>query len=168
MLEPDAGAFASSPPYEDQHMSLIRWEPFRDTDEFMNRMMPSLLRRWPAGMLPDNGKSALDWTPTADISESEHEYLIRAELPAVKKEDVKVTVHDGVIAIEGERRYDKEEKTEKFHRRESFQGKFSRSFMLPDDADESGIRAESKDGVLVVRVPKAKVEKSKSQQVKVE
>ena len=70
--------------------------------------------------------------------------------------------------IEGERKYDKEEKTEKFHRRESFQGKFSRSFLLPDNADEKSIRAESKDGVLIVHVPKMKVEKAKTVQVKVE
>lgn len=85
----------------------------------------------------------------------------------MKKEDVKVTVHDATITIEGTRRYEKEIQNEKFHRVESLQGKFLRSLLLPADADQQSIRAESNDGVLVVRVPKAKVEKPKTVQVKI-
>lgn len=147
-------------------MSLIRWEPFRESEDFVSRVMPALWRRWPMMNGAEGGAS--EWTPTADISETEKEFLIRAELPSVRKEDVKVTIANGVIGIEGERKYDKEEKNEKFHRVESFQGMFSRSFTLPENVDEKAIRAESKDGVLTVHMPKAKVVAVKPVQVKVD
>lgn len=76
----------------------------------------------------------------------------------MKKEDVKVTVDQGMITIEGERKQEKEDKTEKYHRIESFHGSFSRSFSLPENVNVDGIRCESKDGVLVVHIPKTKAE----------
>lgn len=147
-------------------MTLVRWEPFRETEEFMNRLMPSLLRGWPRVAGTDT-TPAVQWTPSADISETENEYLIRAEMPAVKKEDVKVAVHDGTISIEGERRYEKEDKSEKFHRVETFQGRFARRFTLPEDADIAAIRAESRDGVLTVRIPKLRAAKPQPTQIPV-
>ena len=139
-------------------MNLISWEPFRE-------LMPSALRRWPA--LSDDVNGNREWAPSADISETDKEYLIRAELPSVKKEDIKVAIENGMISIEGERKYGKEEKNERFHRVESVQGKFARSFILPEDVDENAVHAQSKDGVLTVHVPKSKVVKSPSTQVKV-
>jgi len=108
------------------------------------------------------------WTPALDVSETDAEYLVRAELPAVKKEDVSVTIDDDVLTIAGERKFDKEDKSEKVHRRESFRGMFSRSLSLPDDANASGIRAESRDGVLTVHVPKTKIERTKAIEIKVQ
>jgi HSP20 family protein len=116
----------------------------------------------------DHGNGgAANWRPAADIVETEKEYMIKAELPAVKKEDVEVTVHDGIITIKGERRIEKSEEQEKQHRIESFYGSFSRSFSLPADVDESGIGAESKDGILRVHLPKTTVEKPKAIDIKV-
>ena len=94
-----------------------------------------------------------------DVSETDAEYLVRADLPAVKKEDVSVTVENDAVTIAGERKFDKEEKSERVHRRESFRGLFSRSLSLPDNVDANGIRAESKDGVLTVHIPKTKSER---------
>lgn len=148
-------------------MSLVRWEPFAGIDEMFNRMLPGSFGRLPRLTLPSNGEK-YHWAPSADISETEKEFLIRAELPAVKKEDVKVTVDQGMITIEGERRQDKEDKTEKYHRVESFHGTFARSFSLPENASTDDIRCESKDGVLTVHIPKAKVEAPKAKQIKVE
>jgi HSP20 family protein len=148
-------------------MSLVRWEPFSGVDEMFNRMLPASFGRWPRFTLPSNGERA-EWLPSADVSETEKEFLIRAELPAVKKEDVKVTVDQGAITIEGERKQEKEDKTEKYHRIESFRGSFSRTFSLPENADTDGIRCESKDGVLIVHIPKVKVETAKAKQIKVE
>jgi HSP20 family protein len=148
-------------------MSLVRWEPFTGFDEMFNRMLPASFGRWPRIALPSNGDK-YEWSPSSDISETEKEYLIRAELPAVKKEDVKVTVDQGMITIEGERKQEKEDKTEKYHRVESFHGTFSRSFSLPENASTDGIRCESKDGVLVVHIPKTKAEAPKAKQIKVE
>jgi HSP20 family protein len=148
-------------------MSLIRWEPFTGSDEVFNRLLPSLLARFPRMTLPGNGDAKFEWSPSADISETDKEYLIRAELPAVKKEDVKVTVDQGMITIEGERKHEKEDKTERYHRVESFQGTFIRRFSLPESANAEAIRCESKDGVLTVHIPKAHTEKPKVKQIPV-
>jgi HSP20 family protein len=147
-------------------MSLIKWQPFGDFDDAFNRLMPSLFSRFPRSATENRGK--FEWAPSADISETDQEYLIRAELPAVKKEDVKVTLDQGMITIHGERTEDKETKDEKFHRVESFRGAFSRSFSVPDNIDDKGIRAESKDGVLTVRLPKTKASTAKTVEVKVQ
>ncbi|HEU4624120.1 MAG TPA: Hsp20/alpha crystallin family protein [Steroidobacteraceae bacterium] len=148
-------------------MSLIRWDPFSDMDRVFDRMVRRSFGGAPRLALEGNG-AKLEWSPSADISETDKEYLIRAELPAVKKEDVKVTVDGGMITIEGERKQQKEEKNERFHRVESLYGNFTRSFSLPEDINVEGIRCESKDGVLTVHIPKAVTEKPKPKQIKVD
>ena len=147
-------------------MSLIKWQPFGELDDAFSRLMPGFFNRSARFGVEQGGKFA--WAPTADISETDAEYLIRAELPAVKKEDVKVTLDEGMITISGERKEEKETKDEKFHRVESFRGAFSRSFSVPENIDDKGIRAESKDGVLTVHLPKAKVSAPKTVEVKVQ
>jgi len=149
-------------------MSMVRWDPFADMDTLLNRLMPRAPGSWPRFAVTGNGGPKLEWLPSADISETEKEYLVRAELPAVKKEDVKVTVDGGMITIEGERKQRKEEKNEKFHRVESVTGNFTRSFTLPDNVDEKNIRCESQDGVLTVHIPKTEVEKRKPIEIKVQ
>ena len=136
-------------------MAMLRWEPFRE--------MQDALRRFSPFYLPDDGArddtSTRSWVPLANISETETEYLIKCELPDVKKEDVKITVADGVITISGERKLEREDKSENAIRIESIYGAFQRSFLLPDNVDTKGIQAESKDGVLRVHIPKVKTEK---------
>jgi HSP20 family protein len=146
-------------------MSIVRWEPFGEMDSLFNRLMPAMLSR--SRFATSNGGTA-EWAPSADISETDKEYLIRAELPAVKKDDVKVTVGDGMITIEGERKQLKEDKNEKLHRIESFHGHFTRSFSLPDSVNENAIRCESKDGVLTVHIPKTENPQQQPKQIKVE
>lgn len=148
-------------------MSLIRWEPSKEADEFFRSFSPALFGRRPR-LFDENGSSKVEWAPAADITETEKEYLVKAELPGVKREDVKVTLADGVLTIEGERKHEKEEKSEKTHRIERFYGSFCRSFALPDNVDAQNIRAEDKDGVLSVHVPKLKTEKSKAIEIKVQ
>jgi HSP20 family protein len=147
-------------------MNIIRWEPFRSIEDAFNRM-PSLFDRLPR-FLDTDGERRLEWAPSVDISETDTEYRLRAELPAVRKEDVHVTFDDGMITISGERKQSKEEKSERFHRLESFYGKFSRSFSLPDNADSTAIRAESREGVLTVHVPKTKVQQKQVTEIKVQ
>jgi HSP20 family protein len=147
-------------------MSIIRWEPFKEADEFFRGINSPAFNRW-MRTLGDNGPG-IEWAPVADISETEKEYLVKAELPGVNREDVKVTLDNGVLCIQGERRHEKEEKGEKTHRTERFYGSFARSFTLPDNTDAAGIRAESKDGVLHVHVPKLKAEKAKPIEIKVQ
>ncbi len=147
-------------------MSLVRWEPFGDIDTLFSRMAPRFAS-WPRSALSGDG-GKLEWAPSADISETEKEYLIRAELPAVKKEDVKVTVDGGMLIIVGERKQKKEEKNEKFHRVESLYGSFTRQFSLPENVDANSIRCETQDGVLTVHIPKKAVEKAKQIEIKVQ
>ncbi|MBV6415662.1 MAG: Spore protein SP21 [Steroidobacteraceae bacterium] len=147
-------------------MNIIRWEPFRSIEDAFGRL-PSLFDRW-QWMRDSDGETRFEWSPSADISETEAEYLVRAVLPAVKKEDVQVTYDDGMLTVSGERKQEKEAKGEKFHRVESFYGKFSRSFSLPNNVDSSAIRAESKDGVLTIRVPKVSKESKKATEIRVQ
>jgi HSP20 family protein len=111
--------------------------------------------------------SVAEWSPLVDITEDEKEYLIKAELPEMKKEDVKLTVENNVLCISGERKYEKEEKDKKYHRVERAYGSFMRSFTLPDDADGAKVAAEYKDGILKVHLPKSEKAKPKSIEVKV-
>jgi len=146
-------------------MNVIRWEPFAAMDEMFNRF-PSMLERW--ARMSGSGEKGVDWSPSVDISETNQEYLIRATLPAVRKEDVSVTVDDGMLTVSGERRQKEEQKDEKVHKVESFYGSFSRTFSLPEGTDASGIRAESKDGILTIHVPKSKAETKKPTTIKVQ
>jgi HSP20 family protein len=108
-----------------------------------------------------------EWAPSVDIIEDEKEWLLKADLPEVMKDDVKVTVENGVLTITGERKFEKEEKDKKYHRIERSYGNFLRSFTLPDGADGSKVNAEFKDGVLKVHLPKGEKAKPKTVEVKV-
>ena len=108
-----------------------------------------------------------EWTPLVDITEDDKEYLIKAELPEVKKEEVKVTVENGLLTISGERKIEKEEKGKRYHRVERAYGSFVRSFSLPDDADGNKVNAEFKEGVLRVHLAKSEHTKPKQIDVKV-
>ena len=139
-------------------MNLVRWEPFYAMDKMFNRL-PGIFGYGPA--VGSGEYFDFDWSPSVNISESDREYLIRAAVPAVKKEDVKVTYEDGMLTLSGERRKEEEQNGEKFHRVESLYGNFSRCFELPDAIDADAISAEVKDGVLTVHVPKTKPEAKK-------
>ena len=89
-------------------------------------------------------------------------------MPEVRKDDLNITVQEGVLTLAGERKEEKREDNEKLHRIERFHGSFSRRFTLPDDADEQGIKAESKDGVLVIHIPKQKVAHPQPRQIQVQ
>ena len=147
-------------------MTLVRWDPFRELEDMSERLNRVLSRP----SLRNSGKENLtvaDWMPTVDISETEAEYLIKAELPEVRKEDVKVTVENGVLTLQGERRQEKEEKGKKFHRVERSYGSFVRSFSLPESVEEGAVKAEYKDGVLNLHLPKSEKVKPKAIDVKV-
>jgi HSP20 family protein len=147
-------------------MTLIRWEQFRELDDIFARYSPFFGRLAAARQATDAAEAPV-WTPVANISETDSEYLIKAELPEVSKEDVKVTVDESVITIDGERRKEAEHKDEKVHRIESVYGSFSRSFRLPEDADVDAIQAESRNGVLKVRVPKKPTARPRTVEVQV-
>lgn len=143
------------------------WSPFREMEALQERMSRIF------GLAPlrgDGDKEQLataEWTPLVDVTEDEKEYLIKAELPEVKKEDVKVSAERGVLNITGERKYEHEEKTTKHHRIERSYGRFERNFALPTDANIAKVSAEFKDGMLKVHLPKDESAKPKAIEVKV-
>ena len=148
-------------------MALVRWDPFRELEEVSDRLNRMFAR---TAASRTNGKETMivaDWTPSVDISETEQEYQIKAEIPDVKKEDVKVTVEDGVLTIQGERKHEKEEKGKKYHRIERSYGSFVRTFSLPDVIEEEKVNADFKDGVLNLHLPKSEKAKPKAIEVKV-
>jgi len=147
--------------------AVMRWDPFRELEDMSERLNRMFNR--PAGR-STGGKETItvaDWIPTVDVAETDAEYLIKAELPEVKKEDVKVTVEDGVLTISGERRHEAEEKGKKYHRVERSYGSFVRSFALPDHVDDAKVKAEYKDGVLQLHLPKSEKAKPKAIDVKI-
>jgi HSP20 family protein len=135
-------------------MRLMRWEPFREMDDLLKGFSP-LFGRLPAR--PTEGEG--EFVPPADVIERDKEYLVKIDLPDVRKEDVKVLFDDGVLTISGERKVENEVKGEKVHRTERYWGTFERSFALPEDVETKGIRAESREGVLIVTLPRVAVEK---------
>jgi HSP20 family protein len=145
-------------------MSLVRWNPFSELEDVSNR-----LNRYFGKTAPEHGGTmmAFDWAPSVDVLETAEEFQVKAELPEVKKEDIKVSVDAGVLRIEGERKHEREEKGKKYHRVERSYGSFLRTFTLPDNVDANKVHAEYKDGLLNVRLPKTAKAATKSIDVKV-
>jgi HSP20 family protein len=139
------------------------WDPMRELDEFQNRLS-SFFGRNPA---PWRGGDLIssEWSPAMDIIEDENEFLIKAELPDVRREDVHVTVDNGVLTIRGERKQEHEEKGKRFHLHERSFGTFLRRFTLPEGADAGKVRAEYRDGILQIHL--AKSEKARRQEIEV-
>lgn len=147
--------------------ALTRWDPFKEMDELQKRLS-SMFGLGPQRATNGNeNMTVAQWIPVVDITEDDKEYLIKTELPEIKKEDVKVTVENGVLTISGERKFEKETPGKRYHRIERAYGSFTRSFSVPDDADDSKVSAEFKDGLLTVRLTKSEQARPKSIDVKV-
>jgi HSP20 family protein len=145
-------------------MNIVKWNPLRELEDMQMR----LNRFFTEVPTPRSEKPFFaDWAPAVDIEETAQEYLIKAELPEMKREDVQVNVLEGVLTIEGERTQEKEEKGKKFHKMERSYGKFVRQFALPAGIDGAKVQAEYKDGVLSVHLPKTAVAKPTAVNVKV-
>ncbi len=143
-------------------MNLVKWDPFAELED-VSKHLDRIFRRTPAHLEPERELLTIaDWTPTVDITETDAAYLIKGEIPGVKRENVKVTIEDGMVTMRGERKQEKEEKGKKFHRVECSYGSFMRSFRLPDDVDEATVKAEFKDGMINVTLPKSGKSKAKS------
>ena len=154
--------------------TLVRWDPFKtgwnplkDRDELESRLATIFGHRASTGNGSKEALTVAEWSPLVDITEDEKGYLIKAELPDMKKEDVRLTVENDVLAISGERKFEKEEKGRKYHRIERAYGSFVRSFSLPEDADGSKVTADFKDGMLQVHLPKSEKAKPKAIEIKV-
>lgn len=142
-------------------MQLTKWDPFREMEDVFDRYSRAI--GWPRRGRSQEVLATGEWAPRVDIAETDNEFIIKAEIPEVKKDDVKVTVDSGVLTIRGERKREKEEKDKKFHRLERYYG----SLTLPDNVDEGKIDASFKDGMLNLKIPKTEAAKPKAIEVKV-
>jgi HSP20 family protein len=130
----------------------MRWNPYRDLSNFFEKEMPA---------------STTAWSPSVDILEKENELVVKVELPGMDLKDVEVTFENNVLTIKGERRFEHETKKEDYHRVEREYGAFSRSFSLPTYVEEGKIRAEYKDGMLNIFLPRKEAAKPKGIKVNV-
>jgi HSP20 family protein len=148
---------------------LITWNQLREMDEAQNRFSRFFLGGFPnrMGSGEIHSLAVADWSPEVDISEDDHGYLLKADLPEMKKDDVRVTVEDGILSVSGERKSGKEDQKKKFHRIERSFGTFRRSFTLPEDANSTKVTADFHDGVLKVHLPTTPIARSKAIEVKV-
>jgi HSP20 family protein len=147
------------------NLNLVKWTPSVELEDVANRLNRIFGRARTSDESAHDLLAMTDWTPSVDISETDTSYVLKAEIPGVNKEDVKVTIQDGLLGIQGERKQEKEEKGKKFHRIERYYGSFARSFRVPDDADENSVKAEFKNGMLNIRMDKH--EKAKPKQINV-
>jgi HSP20 family protein len=146
-------------------MTLKKWEPLREIDDLLERSRRGL------GLAPWHNRELLgemDWCPRVDIGEADDTFLIKAEIPGVKKEDVKVSVQNGVLTLQGERKDEDSEQGLHFHRVERFHGSFSRSFTLPPSVDPNQVKAAFNNGILTISLAKVAGSESVAQQVPVE
>jgi HSP20 family protein len=141
-------------------MELVRWEPFEGLNRLHNHINDLFDQRvGRARTLPAVAAGA--WLPPVDIVESKDAYLIRAELPGMKREDFNLEVNDGTLTLSGERKSEALTDGVEYHRSERVTGKFSRSFYLPRTVKQDGIEASYQDGILEIQVPKAEEAKPK-------
>src|SRR5207247_682003 len=149
-------------------LNKVTCNPLTEMDEAQNRLHRFFLGDFPnrIGSGEIHSLAVADWSPEVDISEDDHGYLLKADLPEMKKDDVRVTVEDGILSVSGERKSEKEDLKKKFHRIERCYGTFRRSFTLPEDADSTKVTAEFRDGVLKVHLPTTARPRSKAIQVK--
>jgi len=149
-----------------------RWNPFKEMEDLQTRLFGLLQRGRGKQNLRGEGDaeesmSVCQWAPLVDVSEDDKGYVIKAELPEVKKEDVRVTLENGVLTLSGERKFEKEEKDRRYHRVERAYGTFTRSFSMPEDAEADHVTADFRDGVLNVRIAKSEKARPRSIEVKV-
>src|SRR5215831_8497026 len=145
-------------------MAVVRWDPFRDLgmlQDRMNRLFDDAGRGW----RNDEPAATTSWSPSVDISETEGEIIVKSELPGMDRKDISLHLENNVLTLRGERKFEKETKEENYQRIERSYGNFSRSFSIPATVDEEKIRADYKDGVLKIVMPKK--EQAKPKQIKI-
>ncbi len=141
-----------------------RWDPFRELislREDMDRLFNAFFGK------PIAEESEGIWIPVIDIEEDNENFIVSAELPGLKKEDVKISVRGNLLTISGERKQEAETKNKTYHRVERMYGKFSRTISLPSDVDVNKIKAVYKDGVLHITLPKPETMKPKEIEVEI-
>jgi HSP20 family protein len=144
-------------------MAIARYNPFAELEDFPTglRLFQDSLNR----VLSE--PNSRPWTPAVDISETENELILKADVPEVSLKDIDIQIENGTLTLKGERKFEKDENVKGYHRIERSYGAFARYFTLPDTIDSDKVKAEYKNGVLVVILPKKEVAKPKSIKVQV-
>lgn len=140
--------------------TMTRWDPFQQLTD-MQREFDRVL-----GRTPHNGDKAKTWLPVVDVEQAKDALVLRFDLPGIRREDVAIEVEGRTLTVSGERKEEKEEKHEGYYSRERLIGRFTRSFMLPENIDESKIEAKVKDGVLTVKIPRPAEQKPRKVEIK--
>ncbi len=146
-------------------MAVIRWDPFRELgtlQDRMNRLFDDAARTGGNG----EPTSTTAWSPAVDIVETDAAIQVRAEVPGISRDDIDLSLENNVLTLKGERKFEKESKDENYHRIERSYGSFSRSFSVPSTVDEAGIKADYKEGVLTITLPKT--QKAKPKQIAID
>lgn len=144
--------------------SLRTWDPFTEF-EGLTRRMEQLFDE----LFPRTREARLSerlWTPAVEVYEKDNSYIVEVDLPGLKKDDVSITVEENTLSIQGERKLKSEIKEEDFHRSERFYGKFTRSFLLPNNVDREKIQADFTDGILTIELPKREVDIKRTVKIK--
>jgi HSP20 family protein len=151
-------------------MAIVRWEPFRDLlslQDRMNRLFDESYRGTQRSGSDDEWALGGSWAPAVDIFEQGNDIVLKAELPGVDPKDVDIRLENNVLSLRGQRKLENEVKRESYHRVERSYGTFSRSFTLPTVVDQGSIKAEFKDGLLRLTLPKREEAKPKQIQISV-
>ena len=144
-------------------MLVTKYDPFKDirkSFDLLNAMMNTVPAQGEEGAL-------MAFVPAVNSREDDDAYYVEVDLPGIKKEDIDINIEDNILTISGERKVKEEVEEDDYYKVESKYGKFSRSFTLPEKVDEDNIKAESKDGVLEVVIPKLKEEEKKPKKIEV-
>jgi HSP20 family protein len=146
-------------------MSIVRYDPFRDLrnlQDDVNRLFTGNVAR----VFDEEGIARGSWSPSVDIFENKDQIVLEAELPGMNREDFDLSVENNVITLRGERRFEKKEETDNYHRVERAYGSFLRSFTLPNTVSAEGATAEYRNGVLRVVIPKREETKARRIEIK--
>ena len=138
-------------------MTIVRWEPLRELGSLQNEM--NRLFNTVFDTPPGNGGTLRRWVPAMDLVETDDHFILRADLPGMRQDDVKIELEDTTLTVSGERRAEHESKGEGYYRVERAFGEFSRSLTLPQGVDPEAVAASFQNGVLEVRVPKPETRK---------
>jgi HSP20 family protein len=147
-------------------MALIRWEPARELHSVqseINRLFTTLFE----APTQAQGGLARRWVPAMDLVEQDHDFVLRADLPGLSQQDVKIELQDNVLTVSGERKSEQEERREGYYRLERASGAFSRSLTLPDGVDPQSVKASFDRGVLEIRIPKPEARKPRTIQINI-
>ncbi len=146
-------------------MAVIRWDPFRDLNTLQDRMN-RLFEEANRGGRADEPTATTSWSPSVDVFETEESIVVKAEVPGVDPKEIELSLENNVLTLKGDRRFEKETKDENYHRIERSYGGFSRSFSIPALVEEAAIKADYKEGVLTIVLPKT--EKARPKQIQID